>query len=173
MPAVDKSLWCDNIVPMKIKKQYAALPYIVFRDHIEVLLITRRRSKRWIIPKGWPEKQLSAPELAALEAFEEAGLKGRVGKLSIGSFGYIKQLDENNKVMCHVEVYPLKVTAQYLDWPEKGQRKLIWVKLKKASSMIEEKDLARLIRDFRTDKIPTKTKTRVKTQLTDKLRATF
>ena len=134
---------------MKTKKQYAALPYIVFRDHIEVLLITRRRSKRWIIPKGWPEDQLSPPKLAALEAFEEAGLKGHVGKKTIGSFSYVKRLDSDDSVICNVDVFPMKVSAQYLDFPEKGERELRWLKLKKAAALIEEKELAALITNFK------------------------
>ncbi len=133
---------------MKTKKQYAALPYIVFRDHIEVLLITRRRSKRWIIPKGWPEDQLAPSKLAALEAFEEAGLKGRVGKQQIGSFDYVKRLDNGESIICDVDVFAMKVTAQHLDFPEKGQRQLRWLKLKKAALLIEEKKLATLIRRF-------------------------
>ncbi len=134
---------------MKTKKQYAALPYIVFRNHIEVLLITRRRSKRWIIPKGWPEDQLSPHKLAALEAFEEAGLKGQIAKRSIGSFSYVKRLDDETSIICDVDVFPMKVSAQYLDFPEKGQRELRWLKLKKAALLIEEKELVALITGFK------------------------
>ena len=152
---------------MKTKKQYAALPYIVFRDHIEVLLITRRRSGRWIIPKGWPEQQLTPARLAMLEAFEEAGLKGQIGKHAIGSFNYIKQIDRGNSVICDVDVYPLKVSAQYLDFPEKGQRELRWLRLKKASMLIEEKELATLIRNFD----PVRKKTRAR--LNPKISASF
>ena len=147
---------------MKTKKQYAALPYIVFRDHIEVLLITRRRSKRWIIPKGWPEDQLTPSKLAALEAFEEAGLKGQIGKQKIGNFSYVKQLNNEDSVICNVGVFPLKVSAQYLDFPEKGQRELRWLKLKKAALLIEEKELAAMIRHFDPRKKKTKAKLKAK-----------
>ncbi len=133
---------------MKIRKQYAALPYIKRGKHIEVLLITRRRSKRWIIPKGWPEEKLSASELAALEAFEEAGLSGKIGRKSIGSFCYLKQLDDGRRITCKVDVYPLRVRAQYLDWPEKGQRELAWLKAAKAADLIEEEGLGELILEF-------------------------
>ena len=147
---------------MKTKKQFSALPYIVFRNHIEVLLITRRRSKRWIIPKGWPEEHLTPSKLAALEAFEEAGLKGRVGKRKIGNFNYVKRLDANNSVICDVDVFAMKVTAQYLDFPEKGQRELRWLKLKKAAALIEEKELAQLIRNFDPDRKKTKAQLKAK-----------
>ena len=143
---------------MKTKKQYAALPYIVFRDHVEVLLITTRRSGRWIIPKGWPETDLLPHRLASLEAFEEAGLKGQIGKKSIGSFSYVKTLDDASQVICDVEVFPLEVSAQYLDWPEKGQRELNWLKPKQAAALIEEENLVKLILDLSPGKKATKAK---------------
>jgi ADP-ribose pyrophosphatase YjhB (NUDIX family) len=43
---------------------------------IEILPVSKRRSKRWGIPKGRVEPHLSFSELAAKEAFEEAGVIG-------------------------------------------------------------------------------------------------
>jgi len=156
---------------MKTRQQYAALPYMQIGKQIEVLLITRRRSGRWIIPKGWPETALSGRELAALEAYEEAGLKGRIGKKSVGRFSYIKQLDDGSKLKCEVTVYPLKVNAQYLDWPEKGQRQLRWVKQKKANELIEELDLATLIQDFTPAQKSKRPKLKITSKKTKKNRA--
>ncbi len=133
---------------MKTRKQYAALPYVIIGKQIEVLLITRRRSGRWIIPKGWPEDELPPHKLAALEAFEEAGLEGRIEKNPIGRFTYVKQIDNDTKVTCLVDVFPLRVKMQYLDWPERNQRRQQWLKPAKASRLIGEKDLARLIEHF-------------------------
>jgi 8-oxo-dGTP pyrophosphatase MutT (NUDIX family) len=77
---------------------------------LEILLLTTRRSKRWIIPKGWPIKGLRPAKSAAREAFEEAGVRGRVGAKSIGLFAYDKILDENGiQVSCEVRVFPLLV----------------------------------------------------------------
>ena len=61
------------------KTQYAALPYRHGPAGIEVLLITSRETRRWVIPKGWPMKDKTPPQAAAQEAFEEAGLSGAVG----------------------------------------------------------------------------------------------
>jgi NUDIX domain len=41
-----------------------------------ILLISKRRSKKWGIPKGRAEPYLSLHENAAKEAFEEAGVIG-------------------------------------------------------------------------------------------------
>lgn len=54
-------------------KQFAALPYTEQNGEMLVMLVTSRETCRWVLPKGWAEKDLSGPELAAKEAFEEAG----------------------------------------------------------------------------------------------------
>ena len=57
---------------------------------LEILLVTTRQSRQWIIPKGWPIKGLRPAKSAAREAFEEAGVRGRVGAKSIGLFSLQK-----------------------------------------------------------------------------------
>lgn len=54
-------------------KQFATLPYTEQNGEMLVMLVTSRETCRWVLPKGWAEKDLSGPELAAKEAFEEAG----------------------------------------------------------------------------------------------------
>ena len=59
------------------RAQFAALPWRRRADAgIEVLLITSRETRRWVIPKGWPIKGKSSAKSAAREAFEEADQKG-------------------------------------------------------------------------------------------------
>ena len=80
---------------------------------LEILLVTTRQSRQWIIPKGWPIKGLRPAKSAAREAFEEAGVRGRVGGKSIGLFAYNKTLDGNGiRVSCEVRVFPLLVRRQ-------------------------------------------------------------
>ena len=67
------------------RTQFAALPWR--RDaggEVEVLLITSRETRRWVIPKGWPIKGMKSAKSAAREAFEEAGVLGKVAKTPIG-----------------------------------------------------------------------------------------
>ena len=69
--------------------QSAALPWRFGSDgEGEVLLITSRETRRWVIPKGWPMKGLKSPECAAREAYEEAGLEGEIRKKKLGVFHY-------------------------------------------------------------------------------------
>src|SRR5262249_27670124 len=59
--------------------QYAALPYrLRGRSRTEVMLVTSRETRRWIIPKGWPHKGKAPHHSAAREAFEEAGVVGTI-----------------------------------------------------------------------------------------------
>ena len=116
---------------------------------LEVLLVTTRRSRRWIIPKGWPIKGLKPAKSAAREAFEEAGVRGKVGGKAVGLFTYKKVLDESGvEATCEVKVYPLRVERQSAAWPEFGQRITQWVEPGKAVAMIKEPDLKRLVAAF-------------------------
>lgn len=69
-----------------IRNQYAALPYRIHADRgLEVLLITSRGTRRWILPKGWPI--FRQPWYAATrEAFEEAGILGTTVKVAFGAY---------------------------------------------------------------------------------------
>src|SRR3974390_1046266 len=108
--------------------QYAALPYRVNgRARPEVMLVTSRRGRRWIIPKGWPHKGQAPARSAAREAFEEAGVTGSVRRRPLGSFSYRKRLKTGRVVECEVRVFALKVKRQSRQWPEKAQRHVKWL----------------------------------------------
>lgn len=134
---------------MADRLQFAALPYILVGKRIEICLITSRDTGRWITPKGWPEERLSPRELAAREAYEEAGLKGRVARRAAGRYSYAKRLDDGTTVDCLVTVFPLWVEQQVVDWPEKAERRLAWVKRKKAAKLVDDAGLAEIIRRFK------------------------
>jgi len=133
-----------------MRVQYAALPYRFASDAaFEILLVTTRRTRRWIIPKGWPIKGLKPPIAAAREAFEEAGVTGEIGTKTIGVFKYHKVLDENGaQLNCEVKVFPLLVKRQSETWPEFGQRVARWVEPGEAVSLIREPELKALVTKF-------------------------
>lgn len=80
--------------------QFAALPFRVETSGLQILLITSRETRRWVIPKGWPIRGLRPRDVAAREAFEEASLVGKiVGKRAIGSYHYSKRLPENRTML--------------------------------------------------------------------------
>jgi len=59
-------------------QQVAAICYRLRRGAIEFLLVKTRGTGRWTFPKGGAEPGLTHAQAAALEAFEEAGVRGRV-----------------------------------------------------------------------------------------------
>jgi 8-oxo-dGTP pyrophosphatase MutT (NUDIX family) len=127
--------------------QYAALPYrLSGRSRTEVMLVTSRETQRWIIPKGWPQRGRAPYDSAAREAFEEAGVVGAVGRRSVGSFPYEKRLKGGGVMVCEVHVFPLKVTRQNKQWPEKEQRDVKWLSIKQAAETVHEPMLSEIIR---------------------------
>ena len=121
----------------------------------EVLLITSLNSRRWILPKGWLMESMSLAESAAREAFEEAGVAGRIASKPFGSYHYLKEKKDGGGVPCSVDVFALEVTQQLDDWPEKGAREISWLLLDEAAILVSEPGLRELLRDFRkTHKAP-------------------
>jgi len=134
--------------------QYGALPYRLDDDgSVEVLLVTSRETKRWIIPKGWPIKGLKPSKAAAREAYEEAGVRGRIAGRAFGHYVYEKRLEDSvMAVPCQVEVFPLAVKRQSKNWPESKQRTARWFPAAEAAALVENDRLHDLIRQFETRK---------------------
>lgn len=126
--------------------QVAALPYRRLVDgSLQIMLITSRETGRWVIPKGWPMKRRTASQAAAQEAFEEAGLRGRIGEQPLGAYGYVKRRKNGQLQQCTVTVYPLLVRGQAADWPEHGQRQCVWYPQDNAAAQVAEPELAEII----------------------------
>jgi len=130
------------------RTQYAALPWRVKNGALEILLITTLRTRRWIVPKGWPVAELSARACAAREALEEAGVCGNAGDKPIGSFRYAKYRKGGEVVSCKVEVFALEVTAQRRAWVEKGARECRWCSAADAMALVSEPGLRQIIARF-------------------------
>lgn len=130
-------------------RQIGALP-LFFRDdgRVEVVLVTSRFGRRWIIPKGNPMAGLPPATVAALEALEEAGIIGTVIDFKIGTF----KLESRSK-KCIVDVYPLIARKQLRHWDESGERKWTRCDLETAQSLVDSPSLAALLRDMKPRKI--------------------
>ena len=134
---------------MAIKRQHAVLPYVVIDGRVRILMLTSRETNRWVIPKGWPKKEMTPYDLGALEAYEEAGLKGEVFSQPVGTYHYVKGLKTGKDTFCRVDVYPMLVKSQLLKWPEKGQRKLVWMSPSRAARLVQEQELSWILKSFR------------------------
>lgn len=137
--------------PPKRRLQYAAVPYRRRDDGaIEVMLVTSRETKRWVIPKGWPIVGVKPHASAAREALEEAGVVGRTDADAIGTYHYDKRLKNGANARCKVKVFPLEVKSQRKHWREKGDRKARWFETPKAAKAVQEPGLRRLLRNLDT-----------------------
>lgn len=133
---------------MAKEHQVAALP--VRRPGgggLEVLLVTSRDTGRWVVPKGWPWRKVADHEAAAGEAWEEAGVRGRISSEVIGTFTYLKRRNSKSHLVS-VSVFVLEVVEEAGDWPEIKQRRRQWFAPDEAAGLVDEPDLKQLLQSL-------------------------
>lgn len=129
-------------------QQVAALCWRKRKDTVEVLLVTSRETRRWVIPKGWPMEGLADYNAARREAFEEAGVEGRMRREPIGVFFYEKR-GKKEVLPVTVTVYALEVAKKLKSWPEVKQRERSWFSTHEAVLRVAEPGLKSILRDFK------------------------
>ncbi len=105
--------------------QSGVVPYRKKENRYEVLLITSIKKKKWIVPKGYVEFNLTPFESAKKEAYEEAGVTGSNETIELGSYS-IKQSTGNQ----YVKIFSMEVIKVLDDYPEKNLRKRKWYSFK-------------------------------------------
>jgi 8-oxo-dGTP pyrophosphatase MutT (NUDIX family) len=131
----------------ELRSQFGALPWRLNDGKIEVLIITSRGTGRWILPKGWPVHKSTPAEAAATEAWEEAGVEGKLSNMAVGFYSYRKEMGGADLPIV-VTIFPLRVKRIHSDWPEKANRRRKWVSRKKAAKMLDEAELSAIVRTF-------------------------
>ena len=124
-------------------EQSGVIPYRIMDGQIEVMLITSSGGKRWVIPKGLIEPDMTPEDSAAKEAWEEAGVLGRVFPDLMGIYEYYK-----SGCTWQVDVFLLQVETVLENWPEAYKRKRQWVSIPKAIKRVDEPELKLIIGDF-------------------------
>jgi 8-oxo-dGTP pyrophosphatase MutT (NUDIX family) len=130
-----------GLVPDHFYRQSGVIPLRRRAGKAEVLLVTSRKGKRWVIPKGVIDEGCSPADSAAREAWEEAGIRGTLSKEETGRYRY-----EKWGGVCTVQVFLLAVEEEADRWPESGTRQREWFGVEEAASRIDEDDLRLLIR---------------------------
>jgi 8-oxo-dGTP pyrophosphatase MutT (NUDIX family) len=128
--------------------QYGVLPYRLGDEGVEVMLLTSRGTGRWVIPKGWPMVGKKPRVVASIEAKQEAGISGIVGRRPIGSFAYTKSMDDGAERLCECIVFLMLVTNEAPRWREALERRRAWFPRDVASEVVEEGGLAMMIRNL-------------------------
>ena len=129
--------------PEWIYRQSAVVPYRRRDGDLEVLLITSRGGRRWVLPKGIVEPGMTAASSAAKEAREEAGVEGAASEPALGSYRRKKWGGS-----CRIEVFPMRVTAEHADWPEARIRRREWLPLKAAIKRVDSRKLGKILRSL-------------------------
>jgi 8-oxo-dGTP pyrophosphatase MutT (NUDIX family) len=127
-------------------EQVAAICYRMRNRTIELLLV-RTGGRRWIFPKGSAESGLSHAQAAALEAFEEAGVHGRMEEIP-----FTRYVRREGRGGTRVVVHAHLCEVLWLDSPPELDRDPTWFPLNKAKRRLRERrtrefgnDLARVL----------------------------
>lgn len=107
----------------------------------KILLITSRNSKSWSLAKGNADPSMSLIEAARREAFEEAGVIGRMRTASIGYYTHHK----SGGGTFRVKVFKMHVQRELAKWPEQKERRRRWVSVEATLQLLSNPSLSRLI----------------------------
>jgi 8-oxo-dGTP pyrophosphatase MutT (NUDIX family) len=134
--------------------QDGVLPFAIDGGAARVMLVTSRPrhrglarrwlgGRRWIVPKGRPERGLPPHEVAAREAYEEAGLLGTVERKPFFAFDSVRR-----EARTLWQIYLFRVGEVLEEWPEKHERERRWVAPGEAALMVSEPGLAQMMVQF-------------------------
>lgn len=129
------------------RQQVAAVCYRIGSLGPEFLLV-QTRGGRWIFPKGGVEPGLTQAQSAALEAFEEAGVHGRIEEMPFARYHLDKSSGKADKdfpgsargtaVTAHL------CEATHLEPPQEANRNPTWFSPQKAKRRLREDRTAEL-----------------------------
>lgn len=131
-PGPGKFFPLDEMRRRRRSLQVAAVCYRASKNGVEFLLV-RTRGGRWIFPKGSAEPGLTHAQAAALEAFEEAGVHGRMEE---ASFTRYLRRKRNSGAEIVVEVHLCEVLR--LDRAPEAGRDPTWYSSEKAMKKLRE-----------------------------------
>jgi 8-oxo-dGTP pyrophosphatase MutT (NUDIX family) len=120
---------------LKRPEQVAAVCYRLTPRGIEFLLV-RTRGGRWTFPKGSVEPGLTHAQAAALEAFEEAGVHGRIEEAAFAQYLRRKRRGKRDAKAFLVHAHLCEVTR--LGAPQEAKRKPTWFSETKAKLRLGE-----------------------------------
>ena len=132
---------------MNLSHKIGAIPFNITENQCLLMLITSRTRERLIFPKGNKDKKESRKKTCKREAFEEAGIIGKVFK----RFPITQRISKSqNGKLDHVCVtyYPMFVLKQFDEWPESSKRQRHWATLEDAQKVTDREDFLKVIQIF-------------------------
>jgi 8-oxo-dGTP pyrophosphatase MutT (NUDIX family) len=126
-------------------KQSGVVPYRKNNGKLEILLITSIKKKKWIIPKGYIEFNLTPFESAKKEAFEEAGIIGSNETFELGTIELKKGMG-----VTHMKIFSMEIIKILEDYPDKEMRKRKWFSTEEASAKVSIPEIPGMIASLQT-----------------------
>ena len=120
--------------------QSGVVPFRKKENELEVLLITSIKKKKWIVPKGYVEFNLTPFESAKKEAYEEAGVIGSNETIELGSYSVNKSIGKQ-----YIKIFSMEVIKILDDYPEKNLRKRKWYSIKDAAETVSFPEVSNMI----------------------------
>lgn len=131
--------------------QSAAIPYRIDETgKVALLLVSSRTQGRWIFPKGKIGNRMIPRRSAEREAFEEAGVLGRIGREPVGSYRQPIGGGTDRGEVLVVHAFALRVTDELDVWQEMHQRQRKWFTIKEALRAVRDPEIKKMIRKFRS-----------------------
>jgi 8-oxo-dGTP pyrophosphatase MutT (NUDIX family) len=124
-------------------RQSAVIPYLAEDGNTQIVLVTTRKKKKWTLPKGIVEPDLTPEESALQEAYEEAGIEGAIQGGIFDTFQYNKWGGT-----CFVQVFLMKITQWHESWPEDHYRSRETFSPDKALQVIGRKEMQPVLKKF-------------------------
>ena len=124
----------------KRASQASVVPYRIAASGVEFCLITTRRSRQWGFPKGRIGRHKTVEDVGLLEAYEEAGVTGRIVGEPLGQYAYNK-----DGRRWSVTVMLMEVNGCIDHWKESHQRLRRWAPLHEASFLLARPKLIQLL----------------------------
>src|SRR6516225_5909155 len=138
--------WKDIHTKSTGKRIHVAAVCYRLRDGEPEFLLVRTRSGRWTFPKGGVDHDTTHAAAAAREAYEEAGVKGRIEHEPFHWYFHSKrQRFKPHRGVVAVQAHLCEV--ERLECPLEGHRNPTWFNVDKAKRRLRENRSPKLARE--------------------------
>jgi hypothetical protein len=121
---------------MAQKLQIGVVPILINKKRRLIVLISARDNDRWLPPKGNQDRKYSNRDMALTEAYEEAGVTGRIRHKD-----YVDVPFRKDGRIITLRLYPMVVERVLKRWPEQKSRKRTICDPRKARKLLGCKKL--------------------------------
>lgn len=124
-----------------MSRRIGVVPWLIRDGKLHVVLVRSVDGDRWVLPKGKPKRGMPSRDLAALEAWEEAGVRGRLHPKEAHESRLIRQGE-----VLKLRLYPLEISRLANRWPERRSRRRRVVRAARAIALLSDPGMAAAVK---------------------------